>query len=231
MLWHTGYCEGYSSARKEGLPSPRGPQIPHSAPCINQGHGIYCSSLSSQSETVAELRITPINHTWASHLLRHCRRLQPALLSFLWRKWGHFQVQSVTSKGRTGSCYLSWIHLALWNKHHSFEDHRMVCGGRDFKHQPVPSPATDRGTSLFVCNKKGPFKRCDWRKPWLMFYYCWGLDRKFWINYKVKILRSSCQRWTWTFWDCFELVPSQQKGSFPIWWAWNDSPGTAPPSS
>lgn len=172
------------------------------------------------------------NNTNKPHLsTTSAEALQPALLSFLWRKWGHFQVQSVTSKGRSGSCYLSWIHLALWNKHHSFEDHRMVCGGRDLKHHPVPSPATDRGTSLFVCNKKEPFKRCDWRRPWIMFYYCWGLDRKFWINYKVKILRSSCQRWTWTFWGCFELVPSQQKGSFPIWWAWNDSPGTAPPSS
>lgn len=62
---------------------------------------------------------------------------------------------------------------------------------------------------------------------WLMFYYCWSLDRKFRINYKAKILKSSYQRWTWTSWDCFELLPSQQKGSCPIWWAWNDSPRTA----
>lgn len=106
----------------------------------------------------------------------------------------------------------------------------MVCGGRDLKYHPVPPPATGRGSSLFVYSEKGPFKRCAWGNPWLswlMFYYCWGLDRKFQINYNAKILRSSYQRWTWTSWDCFELLPSQQKGSCPIWWAWNDSPKTA----
>lgn len=66
---------------------------------------------------------------------------------------------------------------------------------------------------------------------WLTFYYCWGLHRKFWINYKAKILKSCYQRWTWTFWDCFELLPSQQKGSFPTWRAWKDSPSAASPSS
>lgn len=91
------------------------------------------------------------------------------------------------------------------------------------------NPCHRQGHPLFVCNEKGPFQRWDCRKPWLswlIFYYCWALDRKLWINSKAKILRSSYQRWTWTLWDCFELPPSQQKGSFPIWWAWNDSPST-----
>lgn len=237
VQWHTGYCEGYSSARKE---VPLSQRTPDSTLSSLHEPGTW-NLLSQPFQSVRNCSWAENNtkkpqqvESWPSHLLSHCRRLQPALLSFLWRKWCHFQVQSVTSKGRTGSRHLSWVYLALWNKHHSFEDYRMVCGGRHLKYHPVPSPATDRGTSLFVCNEKGPFKRCDWRKPWLawlMFHYCWSLDRKFWINYKAKTLRSSCQRWTSTFCDCFELVPSQQKGSFPIWWAWNDSPSTTPPSS
>lgn len=43
----------------------------------------------------------------------------------------------------------------------------MVCGGRDLKYHPVPTPAMGRGSSLFVYSEKGPLKRCGWRKPWL----------------------------------------------------------------